>query len=126
MGVAALVLGIISLLFSFIPIVGIFGIGLAILGLIFGIIDWVQKKKAEEKYGKAIAGVVCSALAIVMVVIINVLLGAFIFHVVENADENTVYDIINRIEEYDYNNFDENSIDFPFNLEIPREDTLDL
>ena len=131
MGVASLVLGIISLVFSFVPIVGIFVIGLAILGLIFGIIDWVQKKKASEKYGKAIAGVVCASLAIVLVIIINVLFGALIFHFAKNADENKIHDFINRIEEYDYNDFedyDEDDFEFPFDfdIEIPTKDSVKL
>ena len=126
MGVAALVLGIISLVLSFIPILGIFGIGLAILGLIFGIIDWVQKKKASEKYGKAIAGVVCSALAIIIVIVITALVGLLAFHVAENVDEQSVTDFINSIKEYDYNDFDENDFEFPFDIEIPREDAVNL
>lgn len=121
MGVASLVLGIISLVLSFIPIVGMFGIVLAILGLIFGIIDWVQKKKESQKYGKAVAGVICSAIAIVMVIFYTVLASVLVFHVVENADEDSVKDIINTIKEYEYDDY--NEIEYKLPIEL---DTLDL
>ena len=68
MGVAALVLGIIAVIISFIPLCGTWAIIPAIVGLVLGIIDWVKKGKAGEKKGKAIAGTICSGVAIVIII----------------------------------------------------------
>ena len=73
MGVAALVLGIISVVLGFIPLCGIIALVPAIVGLILGIIDLVRKKKASEKFGKALAGLICSAVAIVVIIAYYVL-----------------------------------------------------
>ena len=121
MGVAALVLGIISLVLSLIPVVGIAGLGLAILGIIFGIIDWVQKKKKEEKHSQAIAGVICSIIAIVIVLLYILLLSVFVYNVVEKSDPNSVGDFVNTIREYDYNQYNQRKIYIPTDL-----DTVDL
>jgi len=68
MGVAALVLGIISVIISFIPFCGTWAIIPAIVGLVLGIIDWIKKGKTGEAKGKAIAGTICSGVAIVIIV----------------------------------------------------------
>lgn len=67
MGVAALVLGIISILVGFIPVCGLIALVPAIIGLILGIVDVIQKNKRGEKKGIAIAGIVCSAIAIIII-----------------------------------------------------------
>ena len=48
MGVAALVLGIISVIISFIPFCGTWAIIPAIVGLVLGIIDWIKKVKQAK------------------------------------------------------------------------------
>lgn len=68
MGVAALVLGIVSLVIGFIPFCGSWAIIPAIVGLVLGIIDWVKKGKSGEAKGKAIAGTICSAIAIIIII----------------------------------------------------------
>lgn len=65
MGIASLVLGIISLIMSCIPIVGIFFCITAVMGIILGIISLCKK---QEK-GKSIAGIVTSSLAIIIMII---------------------------------------------------------
>ena len=67
MGVAALVLGIVSVVIGFIPFCGSWAIIPAIVGLVLGIVDWVKKNKEGNPKGKAIAGVICSAVAIVVI-----------------------------------------------------------
>lgn len=61
MGVAALVLGIVGLVFSFVPIIGVIAWPLVILGVIFG---GVGISKASQvpgmPKGTAIAGLTCS------------------------------------------------------------------
>ena len=108
MGVAALVLGIISLLLSFIPVIGLLGIGLAIIGLILGIIDWVQKKKKEEKHGLAIAGVICAAVAIVIVMLYTALAGVLFVNFASNVDSEKVQNFLNTFEEININELEHN------------------
>lgn len=69
MGVAALVLGIVSVVVGFIPFCGTWAIIPAIVGLILGIVDCVKKSKSGNPKGKAIAGIICSAVAIVIIMI---------------------------------------------------------
>lgn len=67
MGVASLVLGILGLLLSCIPC---FSQLLAFLGLIFGIVGAAKKSKEGESKGCAIAGLVLSAVTLVLSIII--------------------------------------------------------
>ncbi len=67
MGVAALVLGIISIIVGFIPFCGAIAFVPAVIGLILGIIDIVQKSKKKEPKGMAIAGTILTGLAIVII-----------------------------------------------------------
>lgn len=60
MGVASLVIGIIALIFSLIPLLGAFAIGLAIPGGLLGIAQIIFTKKSRAL---AVAGVVLSVLA---------------------------------------------------------------
>lgn len=68
MGIASLVLGIISLVMSCIPIVGFFFCVTAIMGIVLGIISLCRK---QEK-GKSIAGIVTSSLAIVIMIVYTI------------------------------------------------------
>lgn len=68
MGIAALILGIISIIIGFIPLCGSIALFPAIIGLILGIVDTVLKSKKDEKKGISIAGLVLSAIAIVVIV----------------------------------------------------------
>lgn len=67
MGIAALILGIISIVIALIPVCGSIAFVPALVGLILGIVDTVKKGKAGEKRGISIAGLVLSALAIVFI-----------------------------------------------------------
>ena len=67
MGIAALILGIISIVIALIPDCGSIAFVPALEGLILGIVDTVKKGKAGEKRGISIAGLVLSALAIVFI-----------------------------------------------------------
>ncbi len=67
MGVTALVLGIVGLVFSFIPVIGVIAWPLVILGVIFG---GVGISKAGQvpgmPKGTAIAGLTCSLVGLVI------------------------------------------------------------
>lgn len=67
MGVAALVLGIISIVIGFIPVIGAIAFVPAIVGLILGIVDIVKKNKEKQPKGMSIAGTVLSSIAIVFI-----------------------------------------------------------
>ena len=67
MGIASLVLGIISI--PLIPFCGIITYLPAIVGLILGIVDIVLKKKRGEKRGIAIAGTILSAISTVLITV---------------------------------------------------------
>ena len=67
MAVASLVLGIVGLVFSFIPIIGLIAWPLVILGIVFG---GVGLSKANEvpgaPKGMAVAGLTCSIVGLVI------------------------------------------------------------
>ena len=97
MGVAALVLGIVSVVIGFIPFCGTWALIPAIVGLVLGIIDWVKKKKANQPKGKAIAGTICSGVAIVII-----LVWWLIFGIAANKTAKAIKD-------YDWNSVDWNT-----------------
>ena len=84
MGIAALILGIISIIIGFIPLCGMIALVPAIIGLILGIVDIVQKNKKGEKKGVSIAGTVLSAVAIVIIAVWTLVIG----NAVSNIDPN--------------------------------------
>lgn len=66
-GVTALVLGILGLLFSFIPIIGMIAWPLVLLGLLFGVLGVVRASRGRaDNRGVAIAGTVLSAIGLVI------------------------------------------------------------
>lgn len=65
MAVASLVLGIVALVVSFIPCIGLIAIVPALVGLILGIVALVQAKKKQQPKGMATAGIILSILAII-------------------------------------------------------------
>lgn len=75
MGIAALVLGIISIIISFVPFCGSIAFLPALIGLILGVIDLVVKSRIKQSKGASIAGVILSALAIVIMVLWFFVLG---------------------------------------------------
>lgn len=90
MGIAALILGIISIIIGFIPLCGTIALLPAIIGLILGIVDTVLKSKKGEKKGISIAGIVLSAIAIVIIVFWVFVFGAALSTVDVNELENTL------------------------------------
>lgn len=75
--VAALVVGILSLLVSFIPLVGLIGVVGGIVAVILGIIARGKVKQGAGGSGMAIGGIVTGAIAIVIAVLITAALFAF-------------------------------------------------
>lgn len=95
MGIAALVLGIISIIIAFVPLCGVIAFVPAVIGLILGIIDIVkQSKNPEGKKGMGIAGTVLSGVAIIFI--------AFWIFVFAGAAVSTANELNNLDLDYDY------------------------
>ncbi len=75
--VAALVIGILSLLVSFIPLIGLIAVIGGIVALILGIVGRSNAKKGAGGNGMAISGIVTGSIAMVIAVLITVGLVVF-------------------------------------------------
>ncbi|GAA2813039.1 hypothetical protein [Saccharopolyspora taberi] len=76
-GTTALVLGIIGLVFSFVPVVGVVAWPLVVLGLIFGILGTNRAGRGEAtNKGAAIAGIATSGLGLVICIVWTVVFGS--------------------------------------------------
>lgn len=95
MGTAALVLGIITVILGFIPLVGVLAFIPAVVGLILGIVDVIQKSKKDEKKGTAVAGIILNGIAILII-------GFWVafFGLLANNLGEYVFDNQNIIQEY--------------------------
>lgn len=70
MGITALVLGIVGLVFSFVPIIGVIAWPLVILGVIFGAVGINKAGRAPGMpKGTAIAGLTCSLVGLAICII---------------------------------------------------------
>jgi len=67
MGIAAMVIGIISAILAFIPLCGYIAFVPAVIGLILGIIDVKKKSKKNLPKGQGMAGIILNAIAIVII-----------------------------------------------------------
>lgn len=99
MGVASLILGILSLIVAFIPCCGAVAILPAIIALILGIVEVVKKSKAGQPKGMGIAGIVLSAIAAVIIIVWFFIFGAAAL----TADyNNATNSYLNSYYDYDY------------------------
>ncbi|NQD42411.1 DUF4190 domain-containing protein [Glutamicibacter halophytocola] len=89
-GVTALVLGIIAVIFSFIPLVGIVSFFVGGLAVIFGIIGLTRKNRAK---GLSVAGLILGAVGIIIAGIVTATTAAFVSSVDEemNKEATVVY-----------------------------------
>jgi len=76
MGIASMVIGIVAAVFGFIPFCGMFAFFPAVVGFVLGIVDVVLKSKKQEPKGQGIAGIVLNAIAILIIFIWCVIVGA--------------------------------------------------
>ncbi len=63
LGIASLVLGILAVMFAFIPCVGLFSLLPAIVAIILGAISLSESSKVKAGNGIAVAGLVCAIIA---------------------------------------------------------------
>lgn len=75
MGIASMVIGIVSAVLGFVPFCNYFAFIPAVVGLVLGIVDVVMKSKKQLPKGQAIAGVVLNSSAIVLIFIWTVLIA---------------------------------------------------
>ncbi len=64
-GVAALVVGIIALILSFIPCIGVIALLPAVVGIVFGVIAFMQANRGNGAKGLIISALIVSSLALV-------------------------------------------------------------
>ena len=62
LAIIALVLGIVALLFSFIPCLGMYAIFPGIIGIVLAVVSMLQAKKINAPNGMAIAAIACAVL----------------------------------------------------------------
>lgn len=75
--VAALVIGILSLLTAFVPVVGLLGVVGGIVAVILGVIGRGKAKQGASGSGMAMGGIITGASAIVIAVLITIALFTF-------------------------------------------------
>lgn len=85
-GITAMVLGIVALVFAFIPIVGFLSFVLGPIAVVIGIIAFVKRRGR----GQGIAGVITGALSFIVAIVGVALTGAFISAVDEEANREDV------------------------------------
>jgi len=72
MGIASLIIGIVAIVLAFVPCAGwITALPAAVIGLILGIIEMVQKSKKNEPKGMGTAGLILNILAIIIVIVVT-------------------------------------------------------
>lgn len=110
MGIAALILGIISIITGWIPFVCFISLLLAIVGLILGIVDTIKKNKtADKSRGISIAGLVISAIAIPIIIMTSIIsfgVLAVIMH--DNSINDSIYHKDYYENNYDYHDWYKN------------------
>ena len=76
MAIGALVLGILALVFMWIPIIGIIAIPMALVGVILGVVGKKQLTEAGSPTGMATAGIVLSIIALAISLLFTLICGA--------------------------------------------------
>ena len=100
MGVAALVLGIIAAILSFVPCVNIFAILPGLLSIIFGGVGMSQAKKAGTPSGLPTAGLILGILSIVISITVYFVVAANAASEIDKVLENYEYnDALNELED---------------------------
>ncbi len=101
MGVASLVLGIITILVAWVPCIGWFALLPALIGLILGIAEIVQKNGTKgDNTASPVLGYVgtgLNALSIVMVIAVTVLLGRGLEEVAKEAGYSSASEMFKDI-----------------------------
>ena len=92
LGVAGLVLGILSLFMAFIPCVGVIAIGPGVIAIVLSIVGLVQANKNNGAKGINIAALVISAIGTIIAC-----LWLFIFVGIASLDEGQIEDMVEDV-----------------------------
>ena len=76
MGIASMVIGILSLIIGFIPFCGSIALLPAAVGLVLGIVDVAKKSKANLPKGSGVAGIATCGVAIAIICMYLFVYGA--------------------------------------------------
>ena len=76
MGIASMIIGIISAILGFIPFCNYFATIPAVAGLVLGIVDVILKSKKQQPKGVGIAGIVLNAVAIILILLWTLVIAA--------------------------------------------------
>lgn len=86
LGTAGFVLGLVGLIFAFIPLIGVIAWPLTILGLIFGIVGTVRANRDQaDNKGLAISGLVLSVVGLIICIVWTAAFGKAVNDAVNNA-----------------------------------------
>lgn len=89
LGTAALVLGILALVGSFIPVLGVASIPMGVLGALLAVLGLVRiSKQRANNRGASIAGLVLSVLAIITAAIVTAVSASFVTAVDDAVNES--------------------------------------
>lgn len=114
MGVASLVLGILSALLGMVPFCNYFAFIPAVIGLGLGIAEIVSKSKKKEPKGMGIAGTILSGVAILFIAFWTLIIGVIaISEDWDSYDNDYDYDC-----EYDYD------YDYDYNETLYKNNNL--
>jgi len=102
MGIASMVCGIIALVVSVVPCVGLISFPIAILAIIFGCISYKQRSGDGQPAGMAIAGLVTSIFALIFAI-------AWIVAIIRASNNK---DIVNELRSNWELSYEESSDDF--------------
>lgn len=87
---AGFVLGLLGLIFSFIPVIGVIAWPLVILGFIFAVIGFMRVRKGAPNKGLSIAGIVCSVIGLVVCIFQAAVFTAVVNEAANSGSPNAV------------------------------------
>jgi len=116
MAIAGMILGILSIVFCWIPLLGLV---LAIIGLILGVKGLNNAKQMEGKgKGFGIAGISCGSVGIVLSIIYTVFWLFFALIINETVNAYNTYTNRNYIYDYNYNNLFNSSYNYNYKSDV--------
>lgn len=90
MAIAGLVLGLIGLLGSFIPVLNIGGIVIGLVGAVLAAVGLVKAKQSGVGKGAAVAGIILGALSLIIGVVVNVVFANVVSNAADDVTDTSV------------------------------------
>ena len=125
MEVASLVLGIIAIVISFIPFIGMFAYVPAIVGIILGIVSLAtMKSRGKNNKAMPIVGIVTSGLSMILAIVlifVFAFVGSVSKNIITNGIRNEIFDDYDDYyDDYDYDNDYDYDYDYDDDDDISR------